>query len=147
MKLYKRMIRPMVNPPALHGMSCQPYPLISDDYWIEEDCQSSLIDTWEELVKREDSWGTLKIAEKYVEVEFPEPTLIKIRDNNFICFIVDTAKIDMDIACEYVKKYMEVLPNEVGVAILPSIEPKVLDKDTVNAFIGDYKRKVEEKYK
>ena len=85
--------------------------------------------------------------EKYVEVEFPEPAPTKIGDNNFVCFIVDIDKMDFDIACEYVKKYMEILPNEVGVAVLPSIEPKILDKDTVDAFIDDYKRRVEEKYK
>lgn len=146
MKLYKRMIRPMVNPPALQGMSCQPYSLFSDDYWIEEDYQSLLTQSWKELVRKKDSWGTLEIAEKYVEVEFPEPTPIKVGDNNFICFIVDIDKMDFDVACEYVEKYMEILPKEVGVAVLPSIEPKVLDKETVDAFIDEYKRRVEEKY-
>lgn len=147
MKLYKRMIRPMVDPSALQGMNCQPYHLISEDYWVEEDYQSLLTDTWEELVKKADSWGSLKIEEKFVEVEFPNPKPIKIEDNNFVCFIVDTDKIDMDIACEYVKKYAEVLPNEVAIAVLPSIEPKVLDRNTVDAYIDDYKRRVEEKYK
>lgn len=147
MKLYKKMIRPMVNPPALQGMSCKPYPLISDDYWINGDYEETLTDRWKELVKKKDSWGTLEIEEKYVEVELPTPEPINVKDNNFICFMVNTDKIDMNIACEYAKKYMEILPNEVGVAILPSIEPKVLDKDTVDAFIDDYKRRVEEKYK
>jgi hypothetical protein len=111
------------------------------------DYEEALTDTWEEWVKEKDSWGILEIEEKYVEVEFPEPTPIEIGDNNFVCFIVDIDKMDFDIACEYAKKYMEILPNEVGVAVLPSIEPKVLDKDTVDAFIDDYKRKVEEKYR
>lgn len=142
MKIYKRMIRPMVNPPAL-----QPYPLLSDDYWINGDYEETLTDRWKELVKKEDSWGTLKIEEKYVEVEFPEPTPIKIGDNNFVCFIVNTDKIDIATACECVKNYEKVLPKEVGIAILPSIEVNVLDKDTVDIFIDDYKRKVEEKYK
>ena len=147
MKLYKRMIRPMVDPPTLQGFNDKPYPLISDDYWIDEDCEKTLTDTWKKLVKKKDSWGTLKIEEKYVEVELPNPEPIKVEDNNFVCFMVDTDKIDIDIACEWVKKYMEILPNEVGVAVLPSIEPKVLDKDTVDAFIDDYKRRVKEKYK
>lgn len=147
MKLYKRMIRPMVKPPALQGMSCQPYPLISDDYWIEEDYEEILTDTWKELVKKKDSWGALKIEEKYVEVELPNPEPIKVGDNNFVCFMVNTDKIDIDTACECVKKYEEVLPKEVGIAILPSMEIKVLDKDTIDAFIDDYKRRLEEKYK
>lgn len=147
MKLYKKMIRPMVDPPLLQGFSDKPYPLFSDDYWISEDYEEILTDTWKELVKKKDSWGSLKIDEKYVEVELPSPEPIKVGDNNFICFMVNTDKIDIDTACEYVKKYAEVLPKEVAVAILPSIEPKVLDKDTVNAFIDDYKRRVEEKYK
>ena len=147
MKLYKRMIRPMVDPPMLQGFNDKPYPLISDDYWIDGDYEETLTDTWKELVKKRDSWGTLKIEEKYVEVELPNPEPIKVEDNNFVCFIVDTDKIDIDIACEWVKKYMEILPHEVGVAVLPSIEPKALDKDTVDAFIDDYKRRVKEKYK
>lgn len=147
MKLYKKMIRPMVKPPALQGMSCQPYPLISDDYWIEEDYEEILTDTWKELVKKKDSWGALKIEEKYVEVELPNPEPIKIGENNFICFMVNTDKIDIATACECVEKYEEVLPKEVGIAILPSMEIKVLDKDTIDAFIDDYKHRLEEKYK
>ena len=147
MKLYKKMIRPMVKPPALQGMSCQPYPLISDDYWIEEDYQSLLTDIWEEWVQRKDLWGTLKVEEKYVEIELPTPESIKVGDNDFVCFMVNTDKIDIATACECVKEYEKVLPKEVGIAILPSIEAKVLDKDTVDVFIDDYKRRVEEKYK
>ena len=147
MKLYKKMIRPMVNPPALQGMICQPYPLFSDDYWINGDYEETLTDRWEELVKKKDSWSTLKIEEKYVEVELPTPKPINVKDNNFICFMVNTDKIDIATACECVEKYAEVLPKEVGIAILPSIEVKVLDKDTVDTFIDNYKRRVEEKYK
>lgn len=147
MKIYKRMIRPMVDPPTLQGFSDKPYPLFSDDYWIGGDYEEIVMDTWKELVKIEDSWAALKIEEKYVEVELPNPEPIKVGDNNFVCFMVDADKIDINIACEYVKKYTEVLPKEVAVAILPSIEPKVLDKDTVDAYIDDYKRRVEEKYK
>ena len=147
MKLYKRMIRPMVDPPALQGMNCQPYSLVSDDYWIDGDYEETLTDAWKELVKKKDSWGTLKIEEKYVEVELPNPEPIKVGDNNFVCFMVDADKIDIATACECVAKYAEVLPKEVAVAILPSIEAKVLDKDTVDVFIDDYKRRVEEKYK
>lgn len=145
MKLYKRMIRPMVSPPALHGMSCKSYPLFSGDYWVNGDFEDSLITTWEEELK--DPMSSIEIEEKYVEIELPKPEPIKIEDNNFICFMVDMDKIDLDIACEYVKEYIKVLSKEVAVAILPSIESKVLDKDTVNAFIDNYKRRVEEKYK
>ncbi len=146
MQLYKKMIRPMVNPPVLQGFSDKPYPLFSDDYWVDGDYEETLTDTWKELVKKKDSWGSLEIEEKYVEVELPTPKPINVRDNNFICFMVDTNKIDIDIVSEYVKKYAEVLPKEVGIAILPSIEVKVLDKDTVDVFIDNYKCRVEEKY-
>ena len=147
MKLYKRIIRPMVDPPIIQGMSCQPYSLISDDYWIDGDYEEILTNSWKKLVKKKDSWGTLKIEEKYVEVELPKLDPIKVGDNNFVCFMVDTDKIDITTACECVKNYEEVLPKEVGILILPSIEAKVLDKDTVDVFIDDYKRRVEEKYK
>ena len=147
MKLYKRMIRPMVDPPALQEMNCQPYPLISDDYWIDGDYEETLMDIWKEWVKKKDSWGTLKVEEKYVEIELPTPEPINVRDNNFIFFMVNTDKIDIATACEYVEEYAKILPKEVTIAILPSIEAKVLDKDAVDAFIDDYKRRVEEKYK
>ena len=145
MKLYKRMIRPMVKPPVLQGVSCKPYPLISDNYWVNEDFENILMVNWKEKIK--DPMSTIKIEEKYVEIELPEPTPIEIGNNNFVCFIVDVNKIDFDIAIEYVKKYMEILPEEVAVAILPSIEPKILSKDTVDVFINQYKRQAEEKYK
>lgn len=147
MKLYKKMIRPIVVPPVLQGFSDKPYPLFSDDYWADGDYEEILTDIWKELIKKEDPWDYLKIEEKYIEVQLPNPEPIKVEDNNFVCFMVDIDKIDMDIACEYVKKYMEVLPKEVGVAVLPSIEPEILNKDTVDGFIDDYKRRVEEKYK
>lgn len=35
MKFYKRMICPMVEPPALQGMNCSLDPLISEDYWVD----------------------------------------------------------------------------------------------------------------
>lgn len=145
-KLYKKQIRPMVS---VTGSKNKPeiIPLISDDYWIDEDYEETLMDTWKELAKKKDSWGTLKVEEKYVEIELPTPEPINVRDNNFICFMVNTDKIDIATACECVEKYAEVLPKEVDIAILPSIEAKVLDKDTVDVFIDDYKRRVEEKYK
>lgn len=68
MKIYKRVIRPMVVPPRMQGMRCNPYPLISDDYWVEEDCEELLKDKWKEQVKSKEPWGTLKIEEKYVEI-------------------------------------------------------------------------------
>jgi len=145
MKLYKRMIRPMISPPALQGFSCKSYPLISDTYWVDEDAEDVLIESWKKELK--DPMSTIEIEEKYVEIELPEPKPIKIEDNNFVCFMVDVDKMDLDSACEYVKAYSKVLPEEVAVAILPSIEPKILNKDTVNIFIDDYKRRVEEEYK
>ena len=145
MKLYKRMIKPMISPPALQGFSCKSYPLISDTHWVDGDFEDVLIEGWKKELK--DPMSTIEIEEKYVEIELPEPKPIKIEDNNFVCFMVDVNKIDLDSACEYVKTYSEILPKEVAIAILPSIEPKILNKDTVNIFIDDYKRRVEEKYK
>ena len=88
MKLYKKMIRPMIDPPALQGFSDKPYPLFSDDYWVDGDYEETLTDTWKELIKKENSWGYLKIEEKYIEVQLPNPEPIKIEDNNFVCFIL-----------------------------------------------------------
>lgn len=145
MKIYKRMIRPMVNPPTLQGFSSKPFPLIGEDFWCNDDYEDIKISAWKKMIK--DPMSTLLVDEKYEEIEFPQPKPIKVEDNNFVCFIFDIDKIDVATMCEFVKKYEEVLPKEVGIAILPSIEPKVLDKDTVDIFIDDYKRRVEEKYR
>ena len=145
MKLYKRMIKPMINPPALQGFSCKPYPLVSDNYWVDGEFEDLLIETWKRDL--EDPMSTIVVEEKYVEVELPKPEPIKVEDNNFVCFMVDIDKIDLDVAYEYVTRCVDVLPKEVGFAMLPLIKPKVLNKDTVDTFINEYKRRVEEKYK
>lgn len=145
MKLYKRMIKPMINPPALQDFSCKPYPLFSDNYWVDGDFEDSLIEIWKRDL--EDPMSTIGVEEKYVEVELPKPKPINVKDNNFVCFMVDIDKIDLDIALEYVKICADVLPKEVAFAMLPSIKPKVLNKDTVDSYIDEYKRRAEEKYK
>lgn len=146
MRIYKRMIRPMIVPPALQGSNCKPDPLYWDDYWINEEYEEVLKDTWEKLVKRKDSWASLKIEEKYVEIELPEPEPVKITDENFVTFTYDVDKGDIDFACEYIKGFEKVLPPHVGFGLLPSINIHVLDKDDVYKFIDEFKRTVDEKY-
>lgn len=51
MKFYKRMICPMVEPPALQGMNCSLDPLISEDYWVDDEFEEALIKSWEKLIK------------------------------------------------------------------------------------------------
>ena len=57
----------MVMPPALHGMNCKPYPLISEDYWIDAEHNEKQITEWKRMIK--DPMSSLFIDEKYAEVE------------------------------------------------------------------------------
>lgn len=146
LKLYQRKIRPMVIPPCLQGMNDKPYPLYSADIWMNEEFEGSLKNEWEKSVKERDSWGRLGIDEKYEEIELPQPDFKNIKDSNFVCFLVDTDKIDMDIAVEYVQRIAKVLPNNVEIAILPNMTINILDKDAANDYIKAYKKAVGEKY-
>ena len=63
MKIYKRQIRPMIIPPALHGFSCIPSPLLGEDAWFDEDNEDRK-GAWEMLIK--DPMSRLDIEERYV---------------------------------------------------------------------------------
>lgn len=143
MKIYKRMIRPMVNPPTLQGFSSKPFPLIGEDFWCNDDYEDIKISAWKKMIK--DPMSTLFVDEKYEEIEFPQPKPIKMEDNNFVCFMFDIDKIDVATMCEYASSWTEVLPKGVSVAILPSLDVKISDEETVDIFINDYKQKVEER--
>lgn len=70
MKLYKRQIRPMVSPPALHGMNCHNYPIEEEEIWYD-DCIISSKDVaiWEdEVLSREGQLGTLVFKERFVPI-------------------------------------------------------------------------------
>lgn len=70
MKLYKRQIRPMVSPPALHGMSCHNYPVEEEEIWYDEDSISSKdMDIWKnQVLSREGQLGTLVFKERFVPI-------------------------------------------------------------------------------
>ena len=40
MKFYKRQIRPMVKPPALHGALPKPYPVTQNNDWSDEELEN-----------------------------------------------------------------------------------------------------------
>jgi hypothetical protein len=75
MKLYKRQVRPMISPPALHGMNCHNYPLeecmCGEEIWYDEEyvINSKDMDMWEnQVLRREGPCAKLVFQERYVPV-------------------------------------------------------------------------------
>ena len=145
MKLYKRMIRPMVDPPMLQGFYDKPYPLYSDDYWVDGDYEETLMDTWKELVKKGDSWATLKIDEKYVEVEIPKLEAKSIKPDDIVCLSYNANDIDFDTACNFLQACEKIFPEETKFAILPDyLSLNIFDREEAYKFIETYKKRVDE---
>lgn len=63
MAIYKRMLRPVLIPPALQGCSCSPDPI--GEWYSERDINNEMIEEWEKQVKNKDAWGTLAFQEEY----------------------------------------------------------------------------------
>ena len=147
MKIYKRMIRPMVDPPTLQGFYDKPYPLYSDDYWVDEYYQSLLTDKWKELVKKADSWGTLYIEEKFVEIEIPKLEAKSIKADDIVCLLFNANDIDFGTACKFLQAYEKIFPEETKFTILPDyLSLNIFDKEEAYKFIETYKKRVDEKY-
>lgn len=146
MKFYKRMICPMVEPPALQGMNCSLDPLISEDYWVDDEFEEILIKSWEKLIK--DPMSKLCINEKYIEVKLPKPEIMDVKPTDTVCLTFDPDSIDVYDAFEYLKAYEKVCPKETTLVLLPNPNSlDVLDKEAAYKFIEVYREKIDEKYK
>lgn len=141
------MIRPMVRPPCLQGFNDFSYPLYKGDYWIDDTNEDILKGTWKRLVEKVDSMGTLEIEEKYVEIELPKPEVTNVKSGDVVFLKFDIDKVDLELACEYAKAYTEILPKDVAVALLPSIDTEIIDKEEVYDYLDKLKEKINEIYK
>ena len=147
MNIYKRMIRPMVNPPSLQGMNDSPYPLISDDYWTDDENEEVKMGLWEEEVKKKDKMGSLLVEEKYVLVESPKIQIRNVFPNDFILLTFDANEFDMYTICQWLDGYAKAFPNNV-VGLLPTtMSLDIMTKESAYAFIEHYKELVDKKYK
>ena len=147
MKFYKRMIRPMVDPPALQGMNSAPYPLYEKDFWVEDDYEDILKKSWLDLIKRRDSWDGLLIDEKYEEVELPKLKVMEIKPTDTVCLTFNPDSVDVETAAEYLELYGKVCPKETALVLLPDPNTlDVFDEETAYKFIEVYKEKVDKKY-
>lgn len=61
MKHYIRQIKPYIQPPALQGFSCEPYPVEGYD-WVSEDYEKAL----RNKIVVSDSWSTLIFKERFI---------------------------------------------------------------------------------
>lgn len=60
MKIYKREIKPYIEPPMLQGFSCRPQPIEGYD-WVSEDMEEEL----KNKIVLTDSWSKLIFKERY----------------------------------------------------------------------------------
>lgn len=141
MKLYRKEVRPMVQPPALQGFNSKPYPLYTEDSWIVEELGEFFQQRYEE--KLNDPMSTLIFDERYVEVELPTPEVFDIKSGNVICFTVNPDKCDIDVAVDYANLLREKLPEDVIVMLAPNIDIEVMDKETAYGFIEQMKKEVD----
>lgn len=146
MNIYKRMIRPMINPPSLQGMNDSPYPLISDDYWVDDEHEEVKRGVWEQEVKREDKMGSLLVEEKYVLVESPKIQIRNVAPNDFILLSFDINEFDMDTVCQWLDGYAKAFPNNAVGALPTTMSLDIMSKESAYVFIEHYKELVDKKY-
>ena len=111
MRIYKRMIRPMIVPPALHGMCCKASPLFSDDYWVDDDGEEVYRKTWEKFIKDKDYMSSLEIQERYVEIEPPVVEIENFKPGDTIIITIDPNIIDVDTVQRWVDSYTVAYPQ------------------------------------
>ena len=147
MKIYKRMIRPMVDPPTLQGFYDKPYPLYSDDYWVDGDYEDVEKEIWKMRTKDKDPMGTLYIEEKFVEIEKPKLEVKSIKPDDIVCLSYNANDIDFDTACNFLQACEKIIPEETTFMILPDyLSLNIFDKEEAYKFIETYKKRVDEKY-
>ncbi len=145
MKIYKRMIRPIVSPPGLETIYT--IPLINENNWVDEEFEDVLRPRWEEWAKKKSKWSSLHLDEKYVEIELPEAKPIKIVDENLILFVCDFNDIEnIDLIYEYLECFQKILPPNVGMALLPKADIRVLSEDEAYVFLEQYKKTLDNLY-
>lgn len=144
MKVYKKEVRPMVQPPSLQGFSNKPYPFYTEDSWVVEDFRDYFQQHCEN--KLEDPMSTIVFDERYVEVELPTPEVHDVKPGNLICFKYDPNKCDIDIAIEYANLLNGIVPDDVGIMLAPNIDVELMDKELAYAFIDKMKEEADKLY-
>ena len=147
MKIYKRMIRPMIVPPTLQGFYDKPYPLYSDDYWVDDNYEDVEKEIWEARTKDKDPMGTLYIEEKFVEIEKPKLEAKSIKPDDIVCLSFNANDIDFETACKFLQACEKIFPKETTFVMLPDyLSLNIFDKEEAYKFIETYKKRVDEKY-
>lgn len=141
MKLYRKEVRPMVQPPALQGFSSNPYPFFTEDSWIPEDMENYFREHHEKDIK--DPMSRLTFDERYVEIELPVPEVHDVKSGNLICFAFDPDKCDIDVAVDFANQLKGIVSDDVGIMFAPNIDIEVMDKETAYAFIEQMKKEVD----
>lgn len=146
MKLYKKQIRPMIQPPALQGFNSNPYPFNGENTdWYDENLRNSLLTIYTKRLK--DPMSKVVFDEKYIEVEIPEPEVLKVNPGEIVCFKFDPDVVDIDIVSDYASRLGGVLPDDTVIMLAPAIDPEVMDKETAYKMLDVIKERLDEIYK
>lgn len=141
-KLYKKQIRPMISPPALHGQvwHLEPFPNL-EDCWYDEETRDIVKEFYSELIT--DPMSSLGFDERYVEVEMPKPKVVNYRPGDMLLLRFDMDKIDVATAVEIMHKYEEMVPDTVTIVLLPNMNCDSLDKEEAQLWLDEFRKKVE----
>ena len=146
MKLYKKQIRPMIQSPALlHGCNSTPYPFDGENTdWYDENLRNSLLTIYTKRLK--DPMSRVVFDEKYIEVEMPEPEVLKVNPGEIVCFKFDPDVVDIDMVSDYASRLRGVLPDDTVIMLAPAINPEVMDKETAYKMLDLIKERLDDIY-
>ena len=137
--LYKKQIRPIVwqNNTRIN------VPGISSIGWVDADYEDVKRDIWDKAVNEMYTDASLEIEEAYIPVELPQPTILDTKPGQIVCFQFNLDDWDVKTMCDYMEMYEKILPDTIGIALMPNIDAKVMDKKTAYAFIEEMKKRVD----
>lgn len=142
-KLYKKQIRPMISPPALHGQVWHAIPFEHcENEWYDEELKELVTETYTKRI--DDSWSSLIFDERYVEVEMPEPKVVDYKLDSMVLLQFDVNKMDVKTATDILHLYEAILPETVTVALLPNMECTSLTKEQAQLWLEEFRKKVED---
>lgn len=145
MKLYKKQIRPMIQPPALQGFNSNPYPFDGEDTsWYDENLRNNILTIYTKRLK--DSMSRVVFDEKYIEIEIPEPEVLKVNPGEIVCFKFDPDVVDINMVSDYASHLRGVLPDDTVIMLAPAINPEVMDEEMAYKMLDIIKERLDEIY-
>ena len=137
--LYKKQIRPVV----WRNLIRINVSWIDSIGWVDADYEDAKREMWDKAVKEVYPDAYIALEEMYVPVELPQPKILDAKPGQIVCLQFNPDDWDVTTMCDYMKLYEKILPDTVGIALMPNITPKVMDKETAYTYIDEMKKRVD----